>query len=66
MPSYTLIIFDDRNKNFMKDIGASFAKAVISFSPPSNQTNFSSQMNIGGRQTYRDDVILVEHGSVQM
>ena len=50
----------------MQDVGACLAEAVISLAPAGNEADLASQGNVGGREADGDDVVLVEHRSLQV
>ena len=66
MPADALVVLDDGDQHLVQDVGSSLAEAVVCLAPASHQTNLASEVDVGGRQTDGDDVVLVEDRSVKM
>ena len=66
MPADALVVLDDGDQHLVQDVGPSLAEAVVCLAPASHQTNLASEVDVGGRQTDGDDVVLVEHRPVQV
>ena len=66
MPADALVVLDDGDQHLVQDVGPSLAEAVVCLAPARHQTNLASEVDVGGRQTDGDDVVLVEDRSVKM
>ena len=66
MPADALVVLDDGDQHLVQDVGPCLAEAVVCLAPARHQTNLASEVDVGGRQTDGDDVVLVEDRSVKM